>query len=128
MKYANYEDVESGFRTLTSEERDSCEALLEEAAVIIDTYASGAEADRKKVVSCRMVRRVLSSSSASVPMGATQGTVSAGPYSQIWTLGTGLAMGELYLSKTEKALLGIGNHIGAHSPLEDMTCDSEVWV
>ena len=35
MKYANYEDVESGFRTLTSEERDSCEALLEEAAIII---------------------------------------------------------------------------------------------
>ena len=128
MKYANYEDVESGFRTLTSEERDSCEALLEEAAVIIDTYASGAEADRKKVVSCRMVRRVLSTSSASVPMGATQGTVSAGPYSQTWTLGMGLTMGELYLSKTEKSLLGIGNRIGTHSPLEDMTYDSEVWV
>jgi len=128
MKYANYEDVESGFRTLTSEERDSCEALLEEAAVIIDAYASGAEMDCKKVVSCRMVRRVLSSSSASVPMGATQGTTTAGPYSQTWTLGTGLAMGELYLSKTEKALLGIGNRIGTHSPLEDMTCDSEVWT
>ena len=128
MKYANYEDVESGFRTLTSEERDSCEALLEEAAVIIDTYASGAETDRKKIVSCRMVRRVLSTSSASVPMGATQGTVSAGPYSQTWTLGAGLAMGELYLSKTEKALLGVGNRIGTHSPLEDMTCDSEVWA
>lgn len=126
MKYANYEDVESGFRTLTSEERDSCEALLEEAAVIIDTHARGAETDRKKIVSCRMVRRVLSTSSASVPMGATQGTVSAGPYSQTWTLGAGLAMGELYLSKTEKALLGVGNRIGAHSPLEDMTCDSEV--
>ena len=39
-------------------------------------------------------------------------------YSQSWTMGTGGSVGELYLSKSEKQLLGGGNSIGAYSPLE----------
>ena len=41
-------------------------------------------------------------------------------YSQSWTMGTG-SSGELYLSKLERRLLGVGDRIGAHSPLEGMT-------
>ena len=52
-------------------------------------------------------------------MGATQGTATALGYSQSWTMGSG-SSGELYLSKLEKKLLGVGSKIGARSPLEDL--------
>ena len=39
-----------------------------------------------------------------VPTGASQGSMSALGYSQSWTIGTGGAVGEAYLSKTEKIL------------------------
>lgn len=118
MAYATVSDVEAGFRELTPDEQHICERLLDEAALIIDAYNSEARYDAKNTVSCRMVRR--SFGDGDVPMGATQGTVSALGYSQSWTMSGG-SYGELYLSKTEKKLLGVGNRIGAHSPLEDMT-------
>ena len=52
-------------------------------------------------------------------MGATQGSMSALGYAQSWTMQGG-SSGELYLGKTDRQLRGIGNRIGAHSPLEDM--------
>ena len=54
---------------------------------------------------------------AGIPMGATQGSMSALGYSQSWTIGSGSA-GELYLGKLEKKLLGCGNSIGSYSPVE----------
>ena len=123
--YASVQDVEEGFRTLNSDEKSRCAALLEEAAVIIDAYSPNAQPTQKKVVSCRMVRRVLGDGSMGrnpmYPMGASQGSASALGYSQSWTL-TGGTTGELYISKLEKKLLGCGDAIGAHSPLEEM-CD-----
>lgn len=122
--YATLEDIESGFRTLTTEEETACTALLEEAAIIIDSMARNAPVDAKKVVSCRMIRRVIAGmSSQSVPMGATQGTVTAGPYSQTWNYGSGASSGELYLSKTDKLMLGIGDKLGSRSPLEQFVCN-----
>ena len=108
MSYAELQDVEAGFRVLSDEERGRCTALLSEAALIIDTYNADADADRKRLVSCRMVR-----------MGATQGTATALGYSQSWTMSGG-STGELYLSKLEKKLLGVGSRLGARSPLEDL--------
>lgn len=122
--YATLEDIESGFRTLTTEEETACTALLEEAAIIIDSMARNAPVDAKKVVSCRMIRRVIAGmSSQSVPMGAIQGTVTAGPYSQTWNYGSGASSGELYLSKTDKLMLGIGDKLGSRSPLEQLVCN-----
>ena len=102
MRYATLADVEAGFRKLEEDEQRRCLALLEEAATIIDTCSENAAPDRKQLVSCRMVRRVLGDGAAAqlYPMGATQG---------------------LYLSKLEKRLLGLGSRVGAHSPLEDLT-------
>ena len=57
------------------------------------------------------------------PLGSTQGSVSAMGYSQSWTMGSGSA-GELYLSKLEKKLLGVGDRIGARSPLEGLYDDT----
>ena len=115
MAYASYEDVQAGFRTLTADEISVCNALLEEAAVIIDSYNKDASADAKNVVSCRMVRRAIGAGEASVPIGATQGTMTAGPYSQSWTMSGG-STGELYLGRVDKKLLGVSNAIGCSNP------------
>lgn len=122
MAYATTEDVTAGFRELSEDEIKVCETLLARAAVIIDAYGRDATDDAKKIVSCNMVARALgdANSSASVPMGATQGTISAMGYSQSWTLGNG-SSGEMYLTRLDKKLLGVGNRIGSHSPVEDIT-------
>lgn len=122
MTYATTEDVQARMnRVMSAEEEGVCAVLLEDAAVIIDTAAPDAETEKKKLVSCRMVQRVLGDGQElNTPIGATQGTVSALGYSQSWTIGNG-SNGELYLAKTEKTLLGIGNKIGCVSPLEAMT-------
>lgn len=116
MAYATAEQVEAGFRSLDEEETAKCTALLDEAAVLIDAVASGASDEAKAVVSCRMVRRSLGDGSdISVPIGATQGSMSALGYSQSWEIGNG-ASGELYLGKTDRILLGLGNKIGCSNP------------
>lgn len=121
MAYATVSDVQARIaRTMDSDEQAICTALLDDAAVLIDAYRSSAGDDAKKVVSCRVVIRALGVD-ADIPMGATQGSMSGLGYSQSWTIGTGGAVGELYLSKTDKQILGGGNQIGSHSPLEDMT-------
>lgn len=123
MTYAEIEDVEAGFRTLSHDEQSKCRFLLMEAAVIVDAYNAAASDETKKLVSCRMVRRQLgdgdSDSGVTFPMGSTQGTASALGYSQSWTISGG-STGELYLSKLEKKLLGVGNRIGSYSPVEDL--------
>lgn len=110
MIYATADDVAGGFRTLTDEERKKCAALCEEAAAIIDATSTKAAQDVRKIVSCRMIRRALGSRQGT-PYGATQGSLTAGPYAQQWTYGSGSA-GELYLTSTEKRMLGLSNRIG----------------
>lgn len=127
MGYAIVEEVEVGFRTLTQEERERTAALLEEAALVIDAYGKDADPDVKRLVSCRMVRRLLGDGTGGetplYPMGATQGSATALGYTQSWTMGSSGNAGELYLSKLEKKLLGAGNRIGAASPVEGL-CDA----
>jgi hypothetical protein len=123
MAYATIDDVEKGFRTLDSDEKGRAEALLDEAAVLIDSYSTTASADAKKVVSCRMVRRAIGDGETSAfPMGASQGSVSALGYSQSWTIGSG-STGQLYLDKTDKQYLGLSNKIGSYSPVQESTDD-----
>ena len=121
MAYAEIVDVEKGFRTFEESEKEKATALIDEAGVIIDAYAPHASKDVKKVVTCRMVRRAIGDGQEmqTFPMGATQGSIGALGYTQSWTLNNG-SVGELYLAKTEKQLLGIGNKLGSHSPLESL--------
>lgn len=121
MAYATYTDVEARLgRTLSQSEQAQCTTLLDDAAVIIDTYNADAVADNKKVVSCRMVMRVMGDGTdASIPMGATQGSMSGLGYAQSWTISNG-ASGEIYLSKTDKQLLGYANKIGSYSPVQEL--------
>ena len=118
--YATVDDVRTRLnRELDSGETAVCEALLEDAALLIDQFALNASEGAKKLVSCRMVIRAIGSVNIDVPIGASQASQSALGYTQSWTLSGGSA-GELYLSKTDKQLLGGGNMIGAVSPLEGM--------
>ena len=120
MAYATVSDVQARMtRTLSNDEQSVCATLLDDAAVLIDAYRSGAEDDAKKVVSCRVVIRAMGDGSDVAPTGATQGSMSGLGYSQSWTIGSGGAVGELYLSKTDKLLLGAGNHIGSYSPVQE---------
>ena len=121
MAYADSSDIQERMtKTLSATEITVCDALLDDAAVLIDTYNPSASEDAKKIVSCRMVMRALGSGSDSVPVGATQGSMSALGYSQSWTVGSGGTVGELYLSKTDKKLLGAGSRIGSYSPVEEL--------
>lgn len=114
--YATTDQVEAGFRELTTAETAKCEALIKEAGIMIDAIAKDASDDAKCLVTCRMVRRVLGSGESDAPIGAMQGTVSALGYSQTWAMGSGGATGELYIGKAERTILGLGNKIGASNP------------
>ena len=122
MAYATTTDVQSRMnRTMGTSELSVCSTLLDDAAVLIDSFNASASADAKKIVSCRVVIRALGDGQPSgVPIGASQGSMSAMGYVQSWTLGGNGASGELYLSKTEKQLLGGGSKIGSYSPVEKM--------
>ncbi|MBR2697202.1 MAG: hypothetical protein IKE76_01290 [Clostridia bacterium] len=120
MAYATTEDVQARMtRDLSTDEQTVCEALLSDAALMIDAIAPCAGAEVKAAVSCRMVIRAIGDgSSYGTPMGATQGSMSGLGYSQSWTIGSGGSVGELYLSKADRQLLGTGNRIGSASPVE----------
>ena len=120
MAYAEVSDVEARLsRSLNDTEQGVVETLLEDAATIIDAFASDASDAIKSLVSCRMVSRILATDS-DYPVGATQGSMSGLGYSQSWTIGAGGVNGELYLSKVDKQLLGRGSRIGSYSPVEGL--------
>ena len=122
MAYATVADVQARMkRTMTQEEQALCGTLLDDAAVMIDATGTSAGDAAKLTVSCRMVVRAMGDGSDGVPMGATQGSMSALGYSQSWTISSGGSVGELYLSKADKAMLGVSNAIGSYSPVQEFT-------
>lgn len=126
MSYATIEDIQARMlRDLAEDEQQVCATLLEDAAVRIDAFNSSASEDAKKTVSCRMVIRVIGSGedASLVPIGATQGTMSALNYSQSWTLGG--SSGELYLGREDKQILGYKDAIGSYSPVEELVSEAE---
>lgn len=119
MAYATVQDVQDRMSdTMTTNQQSICSKLLDDAGTIIDSFNVNATDDAKKLVSIRMVQRSMSIDS-DIPMGATQGSMSAMGYSQSWTMGTNTSVGELYLNKIEKKLLGYGNKIGIIPCLND---------
>lgn len=119
--YATIEDAQARMsRTLSESEETVCESLLEDAAVMIDQLCNCENEVVKKIVSCRMVIRAIGDGNESmVPVGSTQGSMSALGYTQSWTVGSG-SVGELYINKSERRMLGLGDAIGSKSPVEDL--------
>ena len=122
MAYATVADLQARMtRTLSASEQTVAATLLDDAAVMIDAVAKGASADAKKIVSFRMVMRALGDGDSSgVPVGASQGSMSALGYSQSWTIGSGGTTGEMYLSKSDRSILRAGNAIGSYSPVQEL--------
>ena len=120
--YATVADVQARMtREMGTAEESLCETLIGDAGVLIDEYRAGASDDAKKIVTCRMVIRVLGDGeSLGTPLGASQGSQSALGYSESWTMGSGGSVGELYISKTDKKYLGAGNAIGSYSPAQEL--------
>jgi len=126
--YATVADVQTRMsHDMTEQEQVICSTLLDDARVMIDSIAPDANADAKKVVSCRMVMRAMGDldGGSQIPMGATQGSMSALGYSQSWTMSSSGGTGELYLGKLEKQLLGLGNKIGSYSPVQELAPEPE---
>lgn len=128
MAYATITDVQNRMtRTLTGNEVNVCENLLDDVAALIDAYNANADASAKKTVSCRVVIRALGDGlDSGMPIGASQGSMSALGYSQSWTIGAGGSVGEIYLSKTERKLLGVSNSIGTYSPVQELVAEVEL--
>lgn len=126
MAYATYSDVQARMtRTMDSTEQSICTTLLDDAAIMIDATSTSASDAVKLVVSCRMVIRALGDGETTgVPVGASQGSMSGLGYSQSWTISSG-STGELYISKADKKLLGVGNLIGSWSPVQELVPSSE---
>lgn len=121
MAYATANDVQARMlRTLTESERAMVSVLLDDAAALIDLAGSSVSDDVKLIVSCRMVIRAIGDGSDGIPVGASQGSMSGLGYSQSWTIGGSGAVGELYLSKADRKMLGLGNSIGSYSPVEEL--------
>ena len=120
MPYATVDDVQARMtRDLSADERVVCGTLLEDAAAMIDVVAPNAAVAARKIVSSRMVIRAIGSGDVSgIPMGASQGSMSALGYSQSWTMSGSGSVGELYLSKSDRRLLGLGDAIGSYSPVQ----------
>lgn len=118
IPFTSVEQVEAGFRILSSDERAKCEALIQEASIMVETAAPAAGDAVKGLAVCRMVRRAIGSGAQEAPMGSTQGSVSALGYSQSWTFSNG-STGELYLGKAERSMLGLANKIGASNPYRE---------
>lgn len=119
--YATVTDVTNRMvRTLSEKETTVVTNLLDDAAILIDTYKAEATAEAKKIVSCRMVIRAIGDGSSEIPVGATQGSMAALGYSQSWTMGSNASVGQLYLDKTDKSILGGGSKIGSYSPVEEL--------
>ena len=113
MAYANISDIEARWRVLSTDEAARANALLEDAATIIDAYCDVSNYDAAMVVSCNMVIRAMSA--AQDALGVTQSSMTAGPYSQSWTYSN--PSGDMYLTKAERKMLGIEKcYIGTIRP------------
>ncbi len=105
MAYATVGDLEARWKSLTQSEQAVASVLLEDAAVLIDSLGTPKSEDAAIVVSCYMVRRAMSAAASDV-FGVTQASMTAGSYQQQWTYAN--PGGDLYLTKTEKTMLGFG--------------------
>lgn len=126
MAYATIDDVTGRMtRSLSTSETTVATNLLDDVAVLIDAFNANASANAKKIVSCNAVIRAIGTGDSDIPIGATQGSMAALGYSQSWTIGSGGSTSELYLSRTDKKLLGAGNSIGSYSPLQGLVSNED---
>ena len=112
--YATVEQLAARWRPLTDDETDTAEILLEDAWVQVrsevPTLAARIEAGDQDLLSaairveCAMVKRAMSVADDAFGVTSTQET--QGPFSRTFQFNN--PMGDLYLTKAERRLLGSG--------------------
>lgn len=109
MAYAEVSDIESRWRDLSTEEEARATALIDDASAMLTELvdidaADDAQLQLLKIVCCNMVIRAMSASEYDA-FGASQMSMTAGPYTQQFTYAN--PSGDMYLTKMEKRLLGV---------------------
>lgn len=103
--YATIDQLESGWRTLSADERKTAETLLARASrMIASTCPHAADADPGILsdIACAVVKRAMAAGGENI----TNRSMTGGPYSEQWTYAN--PQGDLYLTKAEKRMLGCG--------------------
>lgn len=120
MAFADVSDIESRWRELSTDEEARANTLIDDASAMLSALVAVDETDEEqaellKMVCCNMVIRAMSASEYDA-FGASQMTMTAGPYSQQWTYTN--PSGDMFITKMEKRLLGIStSYIGTIRPM-----------
>lgn len=120
MAFAVVSDIESRWRELSTDEEARATTLIDDAsamlsALVVVDISDKRQAGLLKMVCCNMVIRAMSASEYDA-FGASQMSMTAGPYSQQWTYSN--PSGDMFITKMEKRLLGIStSYIGSIRPM-----------
>lgn len=130
MVYATVDDLEARWRTLSADERARAAVLLEDAAVRLDAACppsdppTDQELAARKIVSCEMVKRAMSSA-ATGGVGVASIQQGAGPYQE--TVQFSNPTGDLYLTKADRKLLGCGAQVAFTVPMANDAPYTPPW-
>ena len=120
MAFALVSDIEARWRDLSTAEEGRASVLIDDASAMLEQLVDVDASDAKqaallKTVCCNMVIRAMSASEADT-FGASQMSITAGPYTQQMTYAN--PSGDMYLTKMEKRLLGVtSGYIGSIRPM-----------
>ena len=112
MAFATVADLEARWRALTPEEQALAAVLLDDAAVKLSAWeidGDEKQAAKLKIVSCDMVKRAMKAGESEMA-DVEEMTATMGPFGR--TLRFSSQVGELYVTKQEKKLLGGGSCAG----------------
>lgn len=135
MVYATVADLEDRWRTLNTAEAARADVLLGDAAVRLDVLCPPSdpptepELAARKIVSCEMVKRAMANPGGTDGVGIASSQSGAGPFQQ--TLQFSNPSGDLYVTKSDRALLGCGNQVAFTFPMVErlpaIETDPDFW-
>ena len=122
MVFAEVSDIESRWHTLSASDRQRAEVLIGDASEMLEAalvctidVSDESQMQRLNIVCCNMVIRAMSASESDA-YGASNMSMTAGPYTQSWTYAN--PSGDMYITKAEKRMLGItSGYIGTIRPM-----------
>ena len=122
MVFAEVSDIEARWHSLYASDRQRAEVLIGDASAMLEAalactidVSDESQMQRLNIVCCNMVIRAMSASESDA-YGASNMSMTAGPYTQSWTYAN--PSGDMYITKAEKRMLGItSGYIGTIRPM-----------
>lgn len=115
IPFATVDELKARWPDFPAGSEATAEVMLEDASQFIldvcPTAVKASEATRRRIV-CSVVRRAMQAASAG-QVGVSQGSETAGPFSQSWTAAN--PNGDFFLTKQEQKALGGGGRPVAFS-------------